>query len=67
MPDQSRGVVLRNRCALTLSDEPLARAVENGAMQLWVHGPEVGIALHHLVHRHRREQPALAWQGGDRS
>ena len=50
MAHERRSEVLRDTCALTLSDEPLAGGVEDGAMQLPVHGPEVGIALHDLVH-----------------
>ena len=42
MPDEGGGVVLRNPCALTLSDEPLAGAVEHGAMQLRVEAAEGG-------------------------
>ena len=57
MPDQGCGEVLRDSRALTLRDEPLASAVENGPVQLWMSLSEVGIALHNLVHREIREQP----------
>ena len=36
MPHEACGEVLRNPCALTLRDEPLAGAVEHGASELWV-------------------------------
>jgi hypothetical protein len=36
------GEVLRDTCAFTLGDEPLAGGVEHRAMQVLVHGPEVG-------------------------
>ena len=58
MAHERRSEVLRDTCALTLCDEPLAGGVEDGAMKLPVHGPEVGIALHDLVHAEVREQPA---------
>ena len=49
--------VLRNPCAFTLGDEPLASAVEDGAMQLWVEAAQVGIPLHHLIDSEIRKQP----------
>ena len=36
MPNKCRSEVLRNPCALTLCDEPLASAVEHSPMQLRV-------------------------------
>ena len=63
MPHDTGCEVLRGTCALTLGDEPLAGAVEHRAFELWELPPKEGIPLHHLVHRHRREQPALGWQG----
>ena len=49
MPHEGCSEVLRNPCALTLSDEPLTSAVEDGAVQLRMEAAEVSIALHHLV------------------
>ncbi len=51
MADKAGGEVLRDTCALTLGDEPLAGGVEHRAMQVPVHRPEVGIALDHPIHR----------------
>ena len=64
MPDQGCGEVLRNPCAFTLRDEPLASAVEHGPMQLRVEAAQVGIPLHNLVHCEIREQPARRWKRG---
>ena len=64
MPHQTCGEVLWDACALTLGDEPLAGGVEDGAMQLPVHGPEVGIALHDLVQAEVRERSARLRQSG---
>ena len=64
MPHERCCEVLRNPCALTLCDEPLASAVEHGPMQLRVEVAQVGIPLHNLVHCEVREQPASLWQGG---
>jgi len=63
MPHDTGCEVLRGTCALTLGDEPLAGAVEHCAPEFRELPPEEGIPLHHLVHCHRREQPALGWQG----
>ena len=62
MAHERRSEVLRDACALTLCDEPLAGGVEHGAMKLSVHGPEVGIPLHYPVHAELREEPARLWQ-----
>ena len=64
MPDDTRSEVLRGACALTLSDEPLASAVEHRTPEFRELPPEEGIPLHHLILGHRREQPACSWQGG---
>ena len=58
MPDEACGEVLRDACALTLGDEPLAGGVEHGAAELWVTPAQVGVALHHPVHAELREEPA---------
>ena len=58
MPNESCSEVLRNPCALTLGDEPLASGVEHGAMQLRVEAAQVGIPLHHLIDSEIRKQPA---------
>ena len=58
MPHETCSEVLWDACALTLGDEPLAGGVEHRATELPVHGPEVGIALHDLVHGELREEPA---------
>ena len=50
MPHDTCGEVLRDTCALTLGDEPLTSAVEDGPMQLRVEAAQVGIPLHNLVH-----------------
>ena len=50
MPHERCSEVLRNPCALTLGDEPLAGAVEHGPMQLWMSLPEFCIPLHNPVH-----------------
>ena len=63
MPHDTGREVLWGARTLTLSDEPLAGAVEHRAFELRYLSPQEGIPLHHLVHRHRREQPALGWQG----
>ena len=62
MPDQCCCEVLRNPCALTLRDEPLAGAVEHGASELWVTSAQVCIPLHNPVHTEVGEQPARRWQ-----
>ena len=49
MPHEGCGEVLWHPCALTLSDEPLASAVEHGPMQLRVEAAQVGIPLHHFI------------------
>ena len=49
MPNKCCGEVLGYSCALTLSDEPLASAVEHGPVQLWVEAAQVGIPLHHFI------------------
>ncbi len=58
MPDQGCSEVFRNPCALTLRDEPLTSAVENGPVQLWMSLPEFCIPLHHPVDTEVGEQPA---------
>ena len=63
MPHNTCSEVLRNPCTFTLGDEPLASAVEHGASEFRELPPEEGIPLHHLIHCHRWEQPALGWQG----
>ena len=62
MPNKTGGVVLRNPCALTLGDEPLAGGVEHGPLQLRMEATEVGIALHDTIHAEIREQPTRRWQ-----
>ena len=62
MPHERCCEVLRNPCALTLSDEPLTSAVEHGPMQLWMPLPQLCIPLHDLVHAEVREQSARRWQ-----
>ena len=52
------GEVLWGACALKLGDEPFTSAVEDGAMQHWMSLPDFCIALHNLVHREIRKQPA---------
>ena len=64
VPHEGCGEVLRNPCALTLGDEPLAGAVEHGAVQLWVTSSQPGIPLHNLVDSEIREQPASPRQDG---
>ena len=64
MAREGCGEVLRDTCALTLGDEPLAGGVEHGAFELCVACSEVGIALHDLVHGQTWEEPARLWQGG---
>ena len=54
--------MLRDPCALTLGDEPLASGVEHGAMQLRVEAAQVGIPLHHFIDSEMWEQPASRWQ-----
>ena len=54
MPHQRSSEVLRDTSALTLGDEPLAGGVEDGAMQLPVRGPEVGIPLSYAFLIRRR-------------
>ena len=58
MPNKCCGEVLGYPCALTLSDEPLASAVEHGPVQLWVEAAQVGIPLHHFIDSEIWEQPA---------
>ena len=62
MPHEGGCEVLRNPCALTLGDEPLAGGVEHGPMQLWVEVAQLCIPLHHPVHTEVGEQPARRWQ-----
>ena len=57
MADKGGGEVLRDTCALTLGDEPLAGGVEHRAVELPVRGPEVGVALHHPINVQRRKEP----------
>ena len=63
MPHDTGSEVLRGARSLTLGDEPLAGAVEHSALKLQKLPPQEGIPLHHLVHGHRRKQPACGWQG----
>ena len=56
--------MLWDACALTLSDEPRASAVEHGPMQLWVTPSQVSIPLHNLVHREIWEQLTSLRQSG---
>ena len=51
MPHQRCCEVLRNPCAFTLSDEPLAGGVEYGAVQFWMTPAQVRIPFHNLVYR----------------
>ena len=50
--------MLRDPCALTLGDEPLASGVEHGPVQLRIEAAQVGIPLHHFIDSEMREQPA---------
>jgi hypothetical protein len=52
--------VLRNPCALTLGDEPLAGRVEHGAVQFWMSLPEFCVPLHNLVHAETECNYAIA-------
>ena len=58
MSYEGGGEVLRDTCALTLCDEPLAGGVEHGAMKLPVHGPEVGVALDDPIDVQGWKEPA---------
>ena len=58
MADEGGGEVLRDTCALTLGDEPLAGGVEHRAMKLPVYGPEVGVALDHPIDAEGWKEPA---------
>ena len=58
MAHERRSEVLRNPCALTLCDEPLAGGVEHGASEFWMSLPEFCIPLHDLVHGQTWKQPA---------
>ena len=58
MPNKCCGEVLGYPCALTLSDEPLASAVEHGPVQLRVEAAQVGIPLHHFIDSEIREREA---------
>ena len=49
MPYEGCSEVLRNPCAFTLGDEPLASGVEDGAVQLRIEAAQVGIPLHHFI------------------
>gem|GEM_PF-2978083 len=64
MPHESCSEVLRNPCALTLGDEPLAGRVEHGAVQFWMSLPEFCVPLHNLVHCEVWEQPTRRWKRG---
>ena len=44
MPHEGCGEVLRNPCAFTLGDEPLAGGVEHGGLQFRMEAAEVGTA-----------------------
>ena len=56
MPHEGCSEVLRNPCALTLGDEPLASGVEHGPVQLRVEAAQVGIPLHHFIDSEMWEQ-----------
>ena len=58
MPDEACGEVLRDTCALTLGDEPLACGVEDGASELWMTSAQVGVAFDNPVHAELREEPS---------
>ena len=58
MPDETCSEVLRDTCALTLGDEPLASAVEHRATELRVTPAQECVALHDPVHGELREEPA---------
>ena len=62
MPYEGCSEVLRNPCAFTLGDEPLASGVEDGAVQLRIEAAQVGIPLHHFIDSEMWEQPASLWQ-----
>ena len=49
MPHEGCSEVLRDACALTLGDEPLASGVEHGPVQLRMEAAEVSVPLHNLV------------------
>ena len=57
MADEACGEVLRDPCALTLGDEPLAGGVEHRATELWVTPAQVSVALYDPVHTEVREEP----------
>ena len=63
MPHDTGREVLWGARTLTLSDEPLAGAVEHRAFELRELPPEERVPLDHLVYGHRRKQPALGRQG----
>ena len=58
MPYETCVEVLGDACALTLSDEPLAGAVEYRATEFQMTSAQVGIPLHNTVHSEVWEQPA---------
>ena len=58
MPDQTCGEVLRDACALTLGDEPLACGVEHRASELRMTAAQVGVAFDNPVDTELREEPA---------
>ena len=58
MPDEACGEVLRDTCALTLGDEPLAGGVEDSASELRMTFAQVGVALDHPVDTELREEPS---------
>ena len=62
VPHEGCGEVLRDACAFTLGDKPLASAVEHGPMELWVEVAEVSIPLHHFIDSEIWEQPTRRWQ-----
>ena len=62
MADEGCGVVLWDACAFTLGDEPLAGAVEHGAVQTWVSLSETCVTLHNLIHSQLWKEPTLGWQ-----
>ena len=64
VPHEGCGEVLRDACAFTLGDKPLASAVEHGPMELWVEVAEVSIPLHHFIDSEIWEQPTRRWQDG---
>ena len=59
MTYEGGGEVLRYARALTLGDEPLASAVEHGAVQLLMETAKASVGLHDTVHSHQRKEPTV--------